>query len=648
MNNDANAQSADDEIDLRELFMVLWAFKTFIACVCAVSIVIAGYYALNANKEFTSTAVFNLDNNQSSGLSLGGDLGALANLAGLSSGASTSTLPEEQINGRIFIKKIDKKLDFQADPYFNNYNPKSIDPIWKSTIKRAIGWQTSTIDVQEAIWQGISNTYLQNVALSTTDGGSLKIKVTHANAGRAAEIANRIMQEIISDIKKKKDHQQDSQLAYLSNTLAGALSDLEIAQSSLKVFALESSALPLESFAAGSLQLDALRDQLRRTTELQGAIADLSQLLNDGATNQSDYQLLRQRFPIVDQVEFRRVMGQNEIISSWSWPEVGSVAAVLDTLSERKSRLQSQVDASQIDAERSGRTLENYARLEREAKIAEATYTVLIEQVKAQSMMAGYRPSKSEIYEYASPSISPSAPKRSLILALGAVLGLFLGSALALILAFQRGVYYSRKSLIANTQARFNESSRSLTSLRNKTLNEMDKLIEKRPRPMLRDIAVEIHKSCSAQAVVTSSRAKITASAAAQALALTMQSEDTKIAVIDFSAKSRKLATDTEQMSVGSFVIAACEVNVSVLRPQGTLTAVELISQKDFLKNIKSLNSKFDVVFLCADNGDAVSLLRALEGEKMFHLTLARTRHTKSDALLSMRSLLPIQGLLHD
>jgi len=51
---------------------------------------------------------------------------------------------------------------------------------------------------------------------------------------------------------------------------------------------------------------------------------------------------------------------------------------------------------------------------------------------------------------------------------------------------------------------------------------------------------------------------------------------------------------------------------------------------------------------LSADDGDAISLLRALEGQKMFHITLARTKKTKSATLAQMRSLLPIQGLLYD
>jgi hypothetical protein len=324
------------------------------------------------------------------------------------------------------------------------------------------------------------------------------------------------------------------------------------------------------------------------------------------------------------------------------------VDAVFDTLTERKSRLQSQINASQIDAERSGLALETYAKLEREAKIAEATYTVLIEQVKAQSMVAGYRPDKTEVYEYASPSISPSAPKRSLILALGAVLGLFVGAALSLVLALRRGVYYSKNSLITGAQARLTASVRALLPLRNKSLNDLNTMLVKKPRSVLRDVAVEIHKSAATQVVVTSSRAKLTGSDVARALASYMQSDTMTVAVIDFSSRAKKLDIDRERLSVGSFVVAESAGHVSILRPDGDLAAMELLSQRGFWENTQSLNPTFDLVFLCADNCDAISLLSALEGQKTFHITLARTKNTKSATLAQMRSLLPIQGLLYD
>ena len=144
----------DDEIDLRELFLTLWAHKLFIVCACAAGIILGGYYALNADKEFTSSAIFKLED-QSSGISLGGELGAFAAIAGFGGGSSAAALPTDQVMGRIFIQELDGKLNFQEDPYFNTYNPLSVDPIWKSLIKRAIGWQKSISDPQEIIWQGI-------------------------------------------------------------------------------------------------------------------------------------------------------------------------------------------------------------------------------------------------------------------------------------------------------------------------------------------------------------------------------------------------------------------------------------------------------------------------------------------------------------
>jgi len=638
----------NDEIDLGELFLIIWAYKLFIIGTCALGILLGGYHALNSKKVFSSTAIFKLDTGGSSGITAYGEFNALARLAGIGSGVRASVLPVDEINGRIFIQNLDAKLNFQMDPQFNTYNPNSVDPVWKSLIKRVIGIQKSTIDTNEAIWQAIVAAYSKSVVLEETDDGSFTITVKHMNPQRAAEIANGIMETIISNKKNKKDTELDQQLSYLSSTLAKALNDLEVSQSNLKEFTLENSALPLESFAKESLQLDALREQFNRTSKLHDAVAELLLILQKKSKNQDDYLALRQKFPIIDQVEFRRILGQNEIINVWSWPEASSVSAVFDTLTERKSRLQSQINASQIDAERSSIALETFAKLERETQIAEATYTVLIEQVKAQSMVAGFRPDTTEVYEYASASIRPSAPNRILFLAVGAFLGLFIGAVLSLIMAFNRGVYFTKNSLKIEAQARITASLKTLLPLRNKILYDINIILHKKPRSLLRNMAVEIHKSAATQIVVTSSRAKMKSFDVAQVLACYMQSKSIKVAVIDFSPSSKKLDTDSEKLSVGSFVVAESADHISILKPDGDMIPLELLNHKDFWEKIQSLNSTFDLVFLSADNDDAISLLSALEGQKMFHITIARTKKTKSATLLQMRSLLPIQGLLYD
>jgi uncharacterized protein involved in exopolysaccharide biosynthesis len=647
---DTPNSNSNDGIDLRELVLILWAYKFLIASICALSIAYSGYYALSLKKEFTSIAIFKLDSEKSGGFSYGGDLELLNKFAGFGPNTNASKLPIDQITGQIFIQNLDAQLNFQADPYFNSYNPNPVDPIWKSTIKRAIGWQSSPNiqDIQDTIWQGIASRFKANISLEKTKGDSVKIIVTHMNPLRAAEIANAIMNKIISNNKNEKKAKQDQQLSYLSNTLGKALIDLDLSQSKLKKFTIDNGALPLKSFTAESLRLDMLRDKLVQTSELHKAVAALSLMLKNKTTDQNNYLVLRQKFPIVDDVEFRRILGQNEIISSWSWPNSSTVKAVFDTLSERKSRLLSQINVSQMNAERSGIALETFAKLEREAKIAEATYTVLIEQVKAQSMAAGYQPDKTEVYEYATASKNPSAPNRRIFLILGAVLGLCVGVVLSLILAFRRGVYFSENSLKIEAQARFAAKGKTLLPLRNKVLDKVNTILMKKSPSILRNIAVEIHKSAATQVVVTSSRAKMTSNDVAQALASYMQSESMKIALIDFSSRGKKLNIDDERIFVESFVITEIAGHISVLRPGGDLEAMELLSHKDFRKKIQSLNSTFDLVFLCADNGDAISLLSAVESQKAFHITLARKKKTKSATLAQMRSLLPIQGLLHD
>jgi hypothetical protein len=437
-------------------------------------------------------------------------------------------------------------------------------------------------------------------------------------------------------------------MTYLSKTLAKSLNDLESSQAKLKEFTLENNALPLESFTAGSFQLDSLREQLKHTSELLEAVAALSLMLQNNTTNQDNYLTLRQQFPIIDQVEFRRVLGQNEIISSWSWPEAGTLKVVSDTLSERKGRLQTQINASLVNVESLGLAVEAYNKLERNAKVAEASYKVLIEQVKAQSIVAGFRPDKTEIFEYGTAPINPSSPNRNLILALGATLGLLLGTAISLILANHRGVYYSKKLLIFDAQVRLTASMKSLLPLRNKSLKDLNLILTKKPSSILREFAVEIYKKSATQVVITSTCTKMTGNDLARALSSYMQSDTIKVAVINFSSKAKKLNIDDKSLSIGSFVIAESVGQISVLMPDNDLEAMEMLSRKDFWQNIQLLNSTFDLLFLCADNGDAISLLSALENQKMFHVTLARTKKTKSAAIIKMRSLLPIIGLLHD
>ena len=87
-----NSNLEDDEIDLSELFAALWSHKFLITFFTGLSIFLAGYYALTAEKKFTAKSIFQIEqNDSSSGFNLSGELGALASLAGFSVHRQTSS-----------------------------------------------------------------------------------------------------------------------------------------------------------------------------------------------------------------------------------------------------------------------------------------------------------------------------------------------------------------------------------------------------------------------------------------------------------------------------------------------------------------------------------------------------------------------------
>ena len=148
MNQDIN-NNGDNEIDVGEIFLTLWAYKFIIILTTTLSLAFGLQYFLNTEKKFTSSAVFRLsgsspDNSMSSN--------GLASLVGISVlGSQAKILNKEEITGRIFIEELNIKLNLIDDEYFNSYNINSTEPAWKKNIKSVIGWSDTKYDPNEVI-----------------------------------------------------------------------------------------------------------------------------------------------------------------------------------------------------------------------------------------------------------------------------------------------------------------------------------------------------------------------------------------------------------------------------------------------------------------------------------------------------------------
>lgn len=640
--------NSDGEVSLKELILILWAYKYFITAVTILAVLCGGYFALTTKKVYTASAVFSMSTPEKPNLNIGGNVDSIARLAGINI-PSKSILSEKDIKGRIFVEKINSKLNFIGDRYFNTYNPnRSKDPFWKSEIKRITKYKRTEVSENEIIWQGIVRKYKKNVFLDVSKENIITIKVLHENAFRAAEISNSIMETVISNAKERLRQQTKERLSYLTSIMADSLSDLENVQSKLKTFTIENGSLPVENFAFGSFELDALRKQLIRTDDLYIALIALDQILQKKNPSISDYKYLISQHPIVEQIEFRRLVGQSETSGKWRWPDRSSVTVILQSILQGKKKLEFQINEAQESAIQSSEMLEIYAKLKRQEKISEATYAVLIEQVKSQSMTAGFTPDMSIIYEYASPSITPTSPNKTLYVALSFILGVFIGSALSFIIGFRNRVYYSKEILIAEAMPRFIARTKELNFLNKKSLDDIRNLVLKKPLPSIRGLVSEIHKSKSNLVVISSSKTKLKSNNLANMVASFMQQDKLKVAIIDFSAKDIVIDKKLKSNNFGPYQLVQEKDCISILQPINNSLPLNFLSNKNFSESLQSLNKFFDFVITCADNDDSVSLTRAMQLEEVFHIMLVRTKYTKYKMFTEIKNCMPIQGLLHD
>lgn len=643
-----NITTDNDEIDLAELFHALWAHKISIGFCTAFAIFCAGYYALTTDKEYTAKAVFEIQQGDNGrGFNLPGDLGALASLAGVQGGGASGTdALLERVKSKEYILETNDALNFDADPYFNDYAPNQTDPLWKATIKNLIGWQSDERTADAIIENKIVETFKEVVSVSTTDAGAISLSVTHENPERAAFYANELMEFTRDLVLDEQEESTDLRLNYLSETLADALQEMERTQERLKLYALENSTVANQSFVAGSLQLDQLRSERQDALEFTTTLTRLEEIVKLGALDQNAYLTLRDTNPMIDDVRFRRIMGMSETISAWSWPELETIQAVSATLADRVQRLNIEIAEIEVDARQYASSAEEFAQLTREAKIAEATYTVLIEQVKSQSLAAGFKPDAFKVYEYATPPLTPSAPKRSLILALGAVLGVFVGSALALMNSMRRGVYYSRGSIITDVCAKLVLPVSALRRLSKLPLTVIADRLNTRNILTLDELLM---LTANQQLIfVANLNTRTDPAGIARAIAVRASTTGRKVALCDFSGSSAEQKSGDEEMNVLDMPFMATDANVHLMTSIPALSGPNFYLSSTLTKRMNALFENYDQVILCGGDADPSSALMGIKEYDPCVVLLARSKHTKKSDVQKIRTIQPIEVLLYE
>ena len=170
----------------------------------------------------------------------------------------------------------------------------------------------------------------------------------------------------------------------------------------------------------------------------------------------------------------------SETIGAWTWPDIETIEVVGATLRDRIKRLDIEIKDIENNAKIDATSAKDLLKVTREAKIAEMTYEVLIQQVKSQSVSAGFQPNTFKVFQYATPPLKPSSPNRNLILLVGVILGLLSGSAVALLNSIRQGVYYTRSALLMDAQAGLSLRSNQIRRLSRKSISKIISKISNR------------------------------------------------------------------------------------------------------------------------------------------------------------------------
>lgn len=177
MENNAlmNDQYDDDEIDLRELFMVLWAGKIKIVAITAVFAVASVIYALSVPNQYKATALLAPAQSSGGGLSGAlGQLGGLASLAGVSIGGgegSEAQIAQEIMKSWNFIEAFIADNDlavelFAAEGWRKGSNELKInDDVYDSQNKQWLLENESGVVGPPSSWN-LFKTFSERLAVS--------------------------------------------------------------------------------------------------------------------------------------------------------------------------------------------------------------------------------------------------------------------------------------------------------------------------------------------------------------------------------------------------------------------------------------------------------------------------------------------------
>lgn len=422
--------SEDDVVDLGALLGSLWRGKVIIVSTVMAAVFLGGLYAyFLATPLYRSTAVVMLNNREEQVVDIGSVIG------GLGSDSTVVNTEVEVLKSRVLLGKVVNKLDLTQDPEFNaalrapsrfsgmkSWLEKFILPPPEVTVAGDIRQHEATID---ALLKALT---IQNIPQSLV----FQVTVETTNQKKSARIADALVELYILNQLEVKFEATEQATSWLTERVTNLQVTLEEAEEKVKEFRASTSLISPEALQGLEVQVKDMRDRIQNTrASQQAAEARLAAMRaaetpQDQAEISNDLQLQRMLPEIDDATIEERFDTRFELLLSQAESDIARTKSQLVSLQESLTTLERQSDQQSND-------LIALQQLTREAEASRLLYEYFLSRLKETSAQQGVQQADSRIISPAVIPVDASEPRKSLILAFSAVLGLLLGASFVLI-----------------------------------------------------------------------------------------------------------------------------------------------------------------------------------------------------------------------
>lgn len=232
-------ESADEGVDLRELFSVIWQGKWWIAVITGVFALGSVVYALSLPNIYKAEATLApTEEAQGGGLAnMAGQLGGLASLAGVNlgqSGTDKTTIAIEVLQSRAFLTNFVNKYNILAELMaVEEWSPSSgliySEELYNSTTGEWVREVEPPKNSKPTSWEFVK-VLLEDVLTVSKDQetGLVSLSVYHQSPKLAQQWTEWLVAEVNNHMRERDIQEARRSLEYLNNELQStALSDMQ-------------------------------------------------------------------------------------------------------------------------------------------------------------------------------------------------------------------------------------------------------------------------------------------------------------------------------------------------------------------------------------------------------------------------------------